>query len=143
MTALRKILIEEEPVVTTNAMVARASTPKLYVVATKGPIEATEATPEAAGGALKNILLFFAAPFIGLAYIVAFPLVGIAVLALVVARAAAKIEAVRTVGLALKHVVMAVATPFIGLAYIVFFPVIGLGVLAWLGGRAVLAAGAR
>ena len=135
MTALRKILIEEEPVVTTNAMVARASTPKLYVVATKGPIEATEATPEAAGGALKNILLFFAAPFIGLAYI--------AVLALVVARAAAKIEAVRTVGLALKHVVMAVATPFIGLAYIVFFPVIGLGVLAWLGGRAVLAAGAR
>ena len=106
MTALRKILIEEEPVVTTNAMVARAPTPKLYVVATKAPIEATEATPEAAGGALKNILLFFAAPFIGLAYIVAFPLVGIAVLALVAARAAAKIEAVRTVGLALKHVVM-------------------------------------
>jgi hypothetical protein len=143
MTALRKILIEEEPVVTTKAMVARAPTPKLYVVATKAPIEATEVTLEAAGGALKNILLFFAAPFIGLAYIVAFPLVGVAVLALVAARAAAKIEAVRTVGLALKHVVMAVAAPFIGLAYIVFFPVIGLAVLAWLGGRAVLAAGPR
>jgi|SRR5664279_2066063 hypothetical protein len=143
MTALRKILIEEEPVVTTNAMVVRAPTPKLYVVATKAPIEAIEATPEAAGGALKNILLFFAAPFIGLAYIVAFPLVGVAVLALVAARAAAKIEAVHTVGLALKHVVIAVAAPFIGLAYIVFFPVIGLAVLAWLGGRAVLAAGPR
>ena len=29
---------------------------------------------------LKNVLLFFAAPFIGLAYIVAFPLVGAAAL---------------------------------------------------------------
>jgi hypothetical protein len=143
MTALRKILIEGEPVVTTNAMVARAPDRKLYIVAAKAPMEATEATPKAADGTLKNILLFFAAPFIGLAYIVAFPLVGVAVLALVAARAAAKIEAVRTVGLALKHVVMAVAAPFIGLAYVVFFPVMGLAVLAWLGGRAVLAADAR
>ena len=69
MTALRKILIEEEPVFA--APVARAPAVKLYVVANNAPAEA--AAPEAAGSALKNIVLFFAAPFIGLAYIVALP----------------------------------------------------------------------
>jgi hypothetical protein len=51
----------------------------------------------------------------------------------VAVRAAAKIEAVSTVGLALKNVVMAMATPFVGLAYVVFFPAIGLAMLACLG----------
>ena len=49
-----------------------------------------------AGSALKNIVLFFAAPFIGLAYIVAFPFVGLAVLAVLAGRVAAKYEAVQT-----------------------------------------------
>jgi hypothetical protein len=139
MTALRKILIEEEPVVTTNATAARVPAPKLYVVAAKVPTEA----PKVESGTLKNILLFFAAPFIGLVYIIAFPFVGLGLLALVATRTAAKIEAVRTAGLVLKHVAMLVAAPFIGLAYFVFFPVIGLAVLAWMGGRAVVAAGAK
>ena len=88
MTALRKILIEEEPVVATT--VARAPATKLYVVTNNAPAEA--AAPETAGNVLKNIVLFFAAPFIGLAYIVAFPFVGLAVLAVLAGRAAAKIR---------------------------------------------------
>ena len=109
-------------------------------VAAEAPLAEAAATESA----LKNIVLFFAAPFIGLAYIVAFLFVGLGVLAVLAARAAAeKIEVVNTVGLALKHGGLMIAAPVFGLAYIVLFPVIGLAVLAWLGGRAVLAAGPR
>ncbi len=128
MTALRKTFIDEETVFT--APVTRA--PKLYVVANKAMPAAEE------GGALKNIVLFFAAPFIGLAYIVLFPLAGLVALAVLVGRVAAKYEAVRVIATVLKNVGLAVAAPALGLAYIVFFPVIGLGALAWIGGRAVL-----
>ena len=138
MTALRKIQIEEEPVFA--APVARVPATKLYVVTNNAPAET--AAPEAAGNALKNIVLFFAAPFIGLAYIVVLPFVGLAVLAVLAGRVAAKFAAVRTTGLALKNVALAVAAPFIALAYVVFFPLIGLAMLAWMGGRAI-AAGAR
>lgn len=137
MTALRKILIEEEPVVTTT--IARAPAAKLYVVTPNVPAEA-EVVPEAAAGTLKNVALFLAAPFIGLAYIVALPLVGFGVLAVLAVRAAAKFAAVRAVALVLKNVALAVAAPVIGLAYVVFFPLIGLVALAVLGGRAVIGA---
>ena len=40
--------------------------------------------------AFRNVLLFFAAPFIGLAYIVATPFIGIVVLAALAVRALAK-----------------------------------------------------
>ena len=135
MTALRKIRIEEETVFT--APVGR--TPKLYVVATNLPAEA-EAEK---GNVLKNILLFFAAPFFGLAYIVALPFVGLAVLAVVAGRVAAKYTAVRTTAHILKNVGMAVAAPVLGLAYIVFFPAIGLAALVWIAGRAAVGAPAR
>ncbi len=81
MTALRKILIEEDFVA--NAVAANRA-PRLYVVSNEAPAEA-----EAPGSLLKNIALFLVAPFIGLAYIIALPLVGLAALALLTARAAA------------------------------------------------------
>ena len=105
--------------------------------------EAPLAEPAATGSALLNVLLFFAAPFIGLAYIIALPFVGIGVLAVLAVRAGANNEAVRSAGLILKHVTMAVGAPFIGLLCVVFFPFIGLAMLAWTGGRAAVAAGAR
>lgn len=133
MTALRKILTEEETVFT--APVTRAPAAKLYVVTTtaKAP-----AAARAEGSVLKNIVLFFLAPFIGLAYIALFPLAGLVALAVLAGRLAAKYEAVRVTATVLKNVGLAVAAPVLGLAYIVFFPVIGLGALAWIGGRAVL-----
>jgi hypothetical protein len=140
MTALRKILIEEEPLVTTT--VTRTPAAKLYVVATKAPAEAAGAAPEAAGGKIKNIALFLAAPFIGLAYIVALPVVGLGLLVVLAVRAAAKFAAVRTLAVALKHIGMLLAAPIIGLAYVVFFPVVCLALLAWMGGRAALGTGA-
>ena len=140
MTALRKILIEEETLVT--PAVARTPAAKLYVVATKAPAEAAAEAPETAGGKIMNIALFLAAPFIGLAYIVAMPLVGLGLLVVLAVRAAAKFATVRTLAVALKHIGMLIAAPMIGLAYVVFFPVVCLGLLAWMGGRAALGTGA-
>src|SRR5512140_2774413 len=111
MTALRKILLEEEPLVTTA--VARAPIAKLYVVPAKAPAEAASAATTATGGRVKNIALFLAAPFIGLAYIVATPLVGLGLLAVLAVRAAAKFKTVRTLGLVLKHIAMLIAAPMI------------------------------
>ena len=42
---------------------------------------AVVAEPRSIGRVLKNIALFFAAPFVGLAYIIAFPIVGLGMLA--------------------------------------------------------------
>lgn len=135
MTALRKIRIEEEPVVA--ATEAARAPAKLYVVTNNVPAEA--AASEKAGSVLKNIALFFAAPFIGLVYIVAFPFVGLALLAVLAGRLAAKYETVRATARVLRAVGMAVAAPVLGLAYILLFPFIGLVALAWMGGRAVAA----
>jgi CheY-like chemotaxis protein len=125
-----------------DALAAPAIEAKVVVlpVAAEAPLAEAAAT----GSALKNIVLFFAAPFIGLAYIVAFPIVGLGVLAVLAGRIAAeKIEAVNTVGRVLRHGGLMIAAPVFGLAYIVLFPVIGLGVLAWMGGLAVVGVCAR
>ena len=104
---------------------------------------ATAETPmaEAAGvgSALKNIALFFAAPFIGLAYIIVFPFVGFGMLAVFAARAAAKNGALKAVAVTFKHVAMLMAAPIFGLVYIVLFPFIGLALLLWMAGKAAVA----
>jgi CheY-like chemotaxis protein len=108
------------------------------------PEELTEApAPEAPVAArestLKNVALFFAAPFIGLAYLMAFPFVAGAMLGWLALQAAWKYPLVRTVGTIAKHAVMLVAVPFVGLAFIVLFPLVGLGALAWFGARSLAA----
>lgn len=104
-------------------------------VAGKAPVAETGSTLSA----LKNIALFFAAPFIGLAYIVALPIVGLVAFAVLAMRAAAKIEVVRTVTRTLRHLGMFIAAPFLGLAAVVFFPFIGLAMLMWMAGKAAVA----
>jgi CheY-like chemotaxis protein len=104
--------------------------------------DAPWAEPATLASALKNIALFFAAPFIGLAYIVALPFVGLGILAVMGARAAAaKFGAVKTVGRVLRQVGILIAAPFIGLAFVVIMPFAGLAMLAWTGARAMLGAG--
>ena len=100
-------------------------------------VVATDAAP--AGSALKNIALFFLAPFIGLAYIVALPIYGFGVLAVLAGRAALKNAKVKAIALVLKHTAMVFAAPFVGLAYVVLFPFIGLALLLWMAGKAATA----
>jgi len=105
------------------------------------PPEAAEAVVEPAANEslLKNIALFFAAPFIGLAYIIALPFIGLAVLAWLVLRAAAlKYSVVRNTGLILRNLGLLALAPFIGLAWVVVFPFVGLVLLAWMGARALV-----
>ena len=93
---------------------------------------------------LKNIAMFVAAPFLGLAGIILFPIIGLAMLAWIGAKAwrqrtpAAESEAgpVRSVARFVKHIALFFAAPFVALAYIALFPIIGLGLLAWTGGQA-------
>lgn len=93
---------------------------------------------------LKNVALFFAAPFVGLAYILAFPVVGLGMLAWMAIQAqkkkseeAAKMRPAAPVKPSvLKSAALLIAAPFIGLAYIIVGPIVGLGILLWFGFRA-------
>ncbi len=113
--------------------------PAPQVLALPAAVEAPQAEAPASGSALRNILLFFAAPFIGLAYIVVFPFVGLGYMAMLAGRVAAKNPTVKATAVVLKHIAMVFAAPVFGLAYVILFPFIGLATLAWLAGRAVLA----
>jgi CheY-like chemotaxis protein len=93
---------------------------------------------------VKNVALFLAAPFIGLAYILAFPIVGLGMLAWMGIQAqkkksdeAATLQpAAPAKSSALKSTALFLAAPFIGLVYIIVGPVIGLGMLLWFGFQA-------
>jgi len=117
-------------------VLAAASAEPVIATATA---EAAEEAP--AGSALMNVALFFVAPFIGLAYIIAFPFYGLGVLALLAGRLAAKTETVKYVAGMFKHVAMMITASFVGLAYVVLFPFIGLAMLLWLAGKAAMAKG--
>ncbi len=100
------------------------------------PAEAGSAEAGSVAIAIKNIALFFAAPFIGLAYIVMLPFYGLGVLAYLAAGIATRNKTVRTVA---RHSTMAAVAPMLGLAGIVLFPFIGLALLLWTAGKAVTA----
>ncbi len=92
---------------------------------------------------LLNILLFFAAPFIGLAYIIALPFVAFGAFVVFASRAAEKHHTLNKILTALKFVGLFLAAPFLGLAYVTIFPLVGLFMLAWMGGRALIGARPR
>jgi CheY-like chemotaxis protein len=105
---------------------------------------AVEPRPEVAKkeNALKNIALFMrtvalliAAPFVGLAYAITFPIFGLGLLAWMGARALARYKALKKVAVFLKNVTLFIAAPFVGLVYVMLFPFIGIGMLAWIGIR--------
>jgi len=100
------------------------------------PAEAAAATAPAAAAAqaesgVKNVALFFAAPFIGLAYLLAFPVIGLGMLAWIAGKAAVKNDKVRPIA-------FLIAAPFITLAFVTIGPIVGLGALLWIGGKALL-----
>jgi hypothetical protein len=95
--------------------------------------EAAAKSEASVGTHVKNIALFVAAPFVGLAYIMAFPLVGLCMLAWLAGK---KLIANKTA----RPIVLALAAPFATIAFVIAAPVAGLGALAWIGGRALLKA---
>ena len=93
---------------------------------------------ETTTGLVKNIALFFAAPFVALVYIVLFPFVGLGLLALMAARRVATTKGVARIA---KTIGKVVAIPVITLATVVLFPFAGLLMLAVIGARALLGGG--
>ena len=124
--------------------VAAMMDPEPAALAAPQPTTDDAASTGGVGRVMKNIAMFVAAPFLGLAGIILFPIIGLAMLAWTGAKAwrhrkpAAESEAgtARSVAGFVKHVALFFAAPFVALAYIALFPVIGLAMLAWTGGRA-------
>ena len=83
-----------------------------------------------------NVALAVAAPFIGLVFVVALPLVGLAMLAWAGARALAR--RAKPLARFAKNVALFAAAPFVGLGYALAFPFVGIGILVWRGTRAIV-----
>lgn len=116
----RKALLEKERAAATETATEPAVAPL--------PAAAIEES------AWKSIALAIAAPFVGLAYVIAFPIIGLGMLAWMGAKALVPAKVARF----LKNAALFFAAPFIGLAYTVAFPLIGLGLLAWMGAKALV-----
>jgi CheY-like chemotaxis protein len=99
------------------------------------------AAPAAARSAVKAAAMALAAPFIGLAFIIALPFAGLGYLAWHGVKALVTHHA--AIGRFVRNVALFFAAPFIGLAYAIAFPFVGLGVLAWMGVKAVATKPAR
>ncbi len=127
----QKALLEKVPAAAAG-VIALGATPTAAVAP-------TAAMPAVAKkeSVVRNVALFFAAPFIGLAYLLAFPFVGMGMLAWMVGQKLMKYRAVRGIAVFMKQFSLLIAAPFIGLAYLVVAPFIGLGMLAWTGARAM------
>ena len=87
---------------------------------------------------IKNVALFLAAPFIGLAYAVMLPLVGFAMLAWNAWKAMNANPTAAKVLANVKNVTLFVAAPFIGLIYAVSLPFVGMVMLVTVAGKALL-----
>jgi hypothetical protein len=90
----------------------------------------------AAARTVRNVALFLAAPFIGLVYALAMPLVGFAILAMIGGKAFVESGAARRAVVAAKNVTLFAAAPLIGLVYAVLLPVVGMAMIAKIGYQA-------
>jgi len=77
----------------------------------------------------KNIGLFLLAPFIGLFYLLTFPMVGFGILSWMGIKQLWK----KPIG---RLVIGAIGGPIAGLAFVTIGPIVGLGALAWFGLKA-------
>jgi CheY-like chemotaxis protein len=82
----------------------------------------------------KTLALLLAAPFIGLAYAVLLPLIGLTMLLWTAGQALATPARLQHA----KAVALFLAAPFIGLAYAVMLPLIGTAMLLWTAGKALM-----
>jgi hypothetical protein len=96
----------------------------------------SKAAIAAAARAVRNVALFLAAPFIGLVYALAMPLVGLAFLAKIGGKAFVENGTARRALVAAKNVTLFAAAPLIGLVYAVLLPVAGFAMIAKIGYQA-------
>src|SRR5450830_644241 len=114
--------------------------PALTVVPTPqaSPAEQRQVEEPEEKSNFRNIALFLAAPFIGLAYAVFLPLAGLAMLAWIGGKALLQTQAAKKAPTYLKNVALFAFAPFIGLAYAVMLPFVGTAMLLWVGAKALM-----
>ncbi len=85
--------------------------------------------------ATKTALMFVGGPLVGLALVIALPIIGLALAAYY----STKLIAARWAKITrhIKNVTLFLVAPFIGLAYLLAFPFVGLGTLVYFGVKAV------
>lgn len=84
----------------------------------------------------RNIGLFLAAPFIGLVYAMALPLVGLAMLLWMGAKALVQAPATHRALIGAKNTALIAAAPLIGPVYAVLLPLVGIAMIARIGYQA-------
>ncbi len=87
---------------------------------------------------LKDIILFLMAPFVGIFYILAFPVIGLGMLAIMILSSDAQnpeqaklLHASSPKLRALKTIAKMFITTVLGIAYAIVAPILGIGVLLW------------
>jgi CheY-like chemotaxis protein len=115
------------------------------LLAPESEVAPAEVAPEMARpsagrpSAVRTVAMLAAAPFVGLAFVVAFPFIALGLLVWTGLRAAAENHAwIGRVGRFVRNVALFFAAPFIGLAYAVAFPFIGIGLIGLHGYRALM-----
>jgi CheY-like chemotaxis protein len=125
-------MIEESAAQAMHATMAEMTIPAPVQIVREEPVavSATKAENKA-----LNIALFLAAPFIGLAYALMLPLVGVSMLLWQGGKALARnAETLDSMKFGAKMVL----APFIGLAFALLLPLVGMTVLAWTAGKALV-----
>ncbi len=128
---LRKPLSPEMIMGTTEMTLAATAVEAAHAVADAIEAPAFAVVEEKPASKAKNIALFLAAPFVGLAYLLTFPIVGLGMLAWIAGKAMMKNDKIRPIA-------CLIAAPFITLAFVTVGPIVGLGALAWMAGKKIL-----
>ena len=110
------------------------NTPELALQALERAIAKFNTATEEMTLATKTVLMLAGAPLIGLAFVIALPVICVALTAYY----GFTLIAARWVGIAryVKNVALFLAAPFVGLAYIIAFPFVGFGALVYFGVKA-------
>lgn len=108
---------------------AEQRVPETAALLEPAPGVAVERTAQTSGW--KTVAGILGAPFIALAFVVAFPFIGLG--ALLKYAGEAVFERRGRIAAFVKNVTLFFAGPVVGLLYAAMFPLIGLGMLAWTG----------
>ena len=108
--------------------------PEIALEALEVGLEKIATTAKELTPAIKAALMFVGGPLVGLAFVIALPVIGLALAAYY----STKLIAVRWAEITryIKNVALFLAAPFIGLAYLFAFPFVGLGALVYFGVKA-------
>lgn len=118
----------------TYTKTAALNAPELVLANLEAVAEKFNTATEHLTAATKTALMLAGAPLLGLVFVLALPVISVALTAYY----SVKLLAAHWAAIAthVKNVVLFFASPFIGLAYILALPLVGLGTLAFLGMKA-------